>query len=193
MRNEPRPGYDANGQYSEKQEMEWVLDTEGVKLLDVMSVDGVDYRRTTSNHVIEVFEVISHFFLIFSHFCQVLGIEAVRQSLLNELRRVISFGGSYVNYRHLAMLVDVMTFRGHLMAITRHGINRVSSGALMRCSFEETVEILLDAAAFSETDHLLGVTENIMLGQVFSKCGKIGNAECLSSWRLLGLDRLHCC
>lgn len=57
MRNEPRPGFDINGQYSEKQEMEWVLDTEGVKLLDVMSVDGVDHRRTTSNHVIEIFEV----------------------------------------------------------------------------------------------------------------------------------------
>lgn len=152
MRQESRPGFDANGNYNEKNEIEWVLDTEGVKLLDVMSVDGVDHRRTTSNHIIEIFEV--------------LGIEAVRQGLLDELRRVISFGGSYVNYRHLAMLIDVMTFRGHLMAITRHGINRVGSGALMRCSFEETVEILLEAAAFSDTDNLTGVTENIMVGQL---------------------------
>ena len=36
------------------------------------------------------------------------------------------------------------------MAITRHGINRTDSGALMRCSFEETVEILIDAATFAE-------------------------------------------
>lgn len=54
------------------------------------------------------------------------------------MNHVISFDGSYVNYRHLALLCDVMTAKGHLMAITRHGINRQEVGALMRCSFEET-------------------------------------------------------
>lgn len=68
-----------------------------------------------------------------------LGVEACRAALLNEVRAVISFDGSYVNYRHLAMLCDIMTFRGHLMSITRHGINRQETGPLMRCSFEETV------------------------------------------------------
>jgi hypothetical protein len=58
------------------------------------------------------------------------------------MNHVISFDGSYVNYRHLALLCDVMTSKGHLMAITRHGINRQDCGALMRCSFEETVSIL---------------------------------------------------
>lgn len=29
------------------------------------------------------------------------------------------------------------------MSIARHGINRIDSGALRKCSFEETVEILL--------------------------------------------------
>ena len=52
------------------------------------------------------------------------------------------------------------------MVITRHGINRNDTGPMMRCSFEETVDILLDAAAFAEGDHLSGVTENIMLGQL---------------------------
>jgi DNA-directed RNA polymerase II subunit RPB1 len=97
---------------------------------------------------------------------EVLGIEAVRAALLKELRDVISFDGSYVNYRHLAILCDVMTYRGHLMSITRHGINRNETGPLMRCSFEETVDILFDAAVFAEADHLRGVSENIMLGQL---------------------------
>lgn len=70
---------------------------------------------------------------------QVLGIEAVRKAVEREMNHVISFDGSYVNYRHLALLCDIMTCRGHLMAITRHGINRQEVGALMRCSFEETV------------------------------------------------------
>lgn len=143
-----------------KPESEWMLDTEGVNLLAVMCHEDVDSRRTTSNHLIEVIEV--------------LGIEAVRRSLLDELRVVISFDGSYVNYRHLAILCDTMTYRGHLMAITRHGINRNDTGPMMRCSFEETVDILLDAAVFAETDHLRGVTENIMLGQL----APIGTGDC---------------
>jgi len=134
-----------------EKQTEWMLDTEGVNLLQVMAHPDVDFSRTTSNHLIEVI--------------QVLGIEAVRNTLLKELRGVIEFDGSYVNYRHLAILVEVMTYRGHLMSITRHGINRVETGPLMRCSFEETVDILLEAAAFSELDNMTGPSENIMLGQ----------------------------
>ncbi|KAL0366611.1 UNVERIFIED_CONTAM: DNA-directed RNA polymerase II subunit RPB1 [Sesamum radiatum] len=107
----------------------------------------------------------------------------VRKALLDELRVVISFDGSYVNYRHLAILCDTMTYRGHLMAITRHGINRNDTGPMMRCSFEETVDILLDAAVFAETDCLRGVTENIMLGQLApigtGDCGLLLNEEML--------------
>uniref|UniRef100_A0A0E0DM49 DNA-directed RNA polymerase subunit n=1 Tax=Oryza meridionalis TaxID=40149 RepID=A0A0E0DM49_9ORYZ len=143
-----------------KTEKGWMLDTEGVNLLAVMCHEDVDATRTTSNHLIEVIEV--------------LGIEAVRRALLDELRVVISFDGSYVNYRHLAVLCDTMTYRGHLMAITRHGINRNDTGPLMRCSFEETVDILLDAAVYAESDPLRGVTENIMLGQL----APIGTGGC---------------
>lgn len=133
-------------------ENEWLLETDGVNFIAVMGHEDVDFTRTVSNDIVETFEV--------------LGIEAVRATLLNEIRTVISFDGAYVNYRHLSVLVDVMTFRGHLMAISRHGINRVSSSALMKCSFEETSDILLDAAMHGETDMLTGVSESIMLGQL---------------------------
>jgi len=154
IRSAPKPRFDENEAYAN--DPEWMLDTEGVNLLEVMNEVGVDHTRTQSNHLIEVLEV--------------LGIEAVRNALLKELRGVIEFDGSYVNYRHLAILCEVMTYRGHLMAITRHGINRVETGPLMRCSFEETVDILLEAAAFAERDMMRGVSENIMLGQ-FSAIG----------------------
>ena len=72
-------------------------------------------------------------------FPQCLGIEAVRKAIEREMFHVISFDGSYVNHRHLSLLCDIMTTKGHLMAITRHGINRQDTGALARCSFEETV------------------------------------------------------
>ncbi|KAE8707153.1 DNA-directed RNA polymerase II subunit RPB1 isoform 4 [Hibiscus syriacus] len=113
---------------------EWVLDTEGVNLLAVMCHEDVDARRTTSNHLIEVIEL--------------LGIEPLSS--------------------------DTMTYCGHLMAITRHGINRNDKGLMMRCSFQETVDILLDAAVYAESDYLRGVIENIMLGQL----APIGTGEC---------------
>ena len=100
------------------------FETEGTNLMPILSHPDVDMPSTVSNDVIEIM--------------QVLGIEACRQALFNELKNVISFDGSYVNYRHLAILVDSMTFRGYLTAVTRHGINRVESGPLMRSSFEET-------------------------------------------------------
>jgi DNA-directed RNA polymerase II subunit RPB1 len=131
---------------------EWVLETSGSSLAAVLSIPGVDASRTYSNQFIEIFEVF--------------GIEAARTAVLRELTQVLAFDGSYVNHRHLALLVDVMTVRGYLTPVTRHGINRADNGALMRCSFEETVEILLEAAAFGELDDCRGVSENLILGQM---------------------------
>ncbi|CAF9918297.1 MAG: DNA-directed RNA polymerase II subunit rpb1 [Heterodermia speciosa] len=131
---------------------EWCLDTSGSALAAVLAIPGVDTTRIYTNSFIEVFDVF--------------GIEATRSALMRELTNVLAFDGSYVNHRHLALLVDVMTSRGYLMAITRHGINRADTGVLMRCSFEETVEILLEAAASGELDDCRGVSENVMLGQL---------------------------
>lgn len=138
------------GSIQANQEKEWVLETDGANLKAVMCIDGVDFARTYSNNCVEVFNV--------------LGIEAACGAIMKNLRNIIEFDGSYVNYRHLALLCNLMTHRGTLMAITRHGINRADTGALMRCSFEETVEILMEAAAVGEKDYCHGITENIMFG-----------------------------
>uniref|UniRef100_A0A7S4QTQ4 DNA-directed RNA polymerase subunit n=1 Tax=Alexandrium monilatum TaxID=311494 RepID=A0A7S4QTQ4_9DINO len=131
---------------------EWVLDTDGVNMEEVMQLPEVDFTRVQSNDIVEILSV--------------LGIEATRKALLFHVRMVISFDGSYVNYRHLGTLCDVMTQRGHLMAITRHGVNRTNLGPLMKCSFEETVEILMDAAVYNEVDYMRSVSENIIFGQL---------------------------
>lgn len=140
----------ATGSYENKKEN--VLETEGSNLMEVLARPNIDSTRTLCNDVVEIF--------------QVLGIEACREALFQEIRKVISFDGSYVNYRHLASLVDVMTYRGHLLAVSRHGVNRRGTGPLMRCSFEETVDMLIDAAAVAEVDGLKGVSENLILGNL---------------------------
>ena len=73
-----------------------MLDIEGVNMLVVMCHENVDATRTNSNQLIDAIEV--------------LVIEAVRKALLDELRFVIYFDGSYVNYMHLAILLDTMTY-----------------------------------------------------------------------------------
>ena len=131
---------------------EWLLETQGINLARVLQHPDVDYKRTTSNSIFEIQSV--------------LGIEAARSATLKELRGVIEADGSYVNYRHLSLLADIMTRRGYLTGVTRHGTNRVENGALMRCSFEETVEILMDAATIGESNSTDSVSESIMLGQL---------------------------
>ena len=130
----------------------FMIETDGVALAKVLTYNKVDHRRTISNDIIEILKT--------------LGVEAVRNSLISELRFVLSSYGIYVNYRHLSTLCDVMTQRGILTSITRHGINRVETGPLRKCSFEETVEILLEAAVYAEIDPLKGITENIIMGQL---------------------------
>ena len=142
-----------------KEICDWILETDGTAFMKVLSTKHVDPVRTYSNDVVEIL--------------QALGIEAGRKAIEKEMNSVISFDGSYVNYRHLALLCDIMTAKGNFMPITRHGINRQEVGCLMRCSFEETVDVLLDAAFHGEVDPMKGVSENIMLGQL----AKIGTGS----------------
>lgn len=141
-----------SGAFVSDKSKEWVIETDGTDLFEVFRLPEVEFTRTISNDINEIYDC--------------LGVEAVRKALINELRAVLRPYDVYVNYRHIAILCDVMTQRGILTAITRHGINRVELGPLRKCSFEETVEILLEAGLFSETDHLTGITENIMVGQL---------------------------
>lgn len=127
------------------------IETAGVNMTSLFANPAVDYTRTTTNDIFAVFEE--------------LGIEAARACILRELTQVLTFGGKYVNVRHLTLLVDTMCNSG-LMSITRHGMNRKKSGVLMRASFEETLSVLVSAAIFSEKDLLVDVTSNIMLGKL---------------------------
>jgi DNA-directed RNA polymerase II subunit RPB1 len=131
----------------------WVIHTEGTNMRDVMSFsDEINHKEIYSNNLVEV--------------VQTLGIEASRAVLFLELKRVIEFDGSSVNYRHLAILVEIMTFRGFIVPVSRHGINRHGLKPLARCTFEEPIEILTSAAVFADKDSLAGVSDKIIMGQL---------------------------
>ena len=128
---------------------EYILDTDGSNFLEVMNHPAVDATRVTSTHVHDVYPL--------------LGIEATRHTLYTEITTLFEDG--QINYRHLGLLVDVMTRAGRLMSVDRYGINKLDIGPLAKASFEETERILLKAAVFGEIDPVTGVSANIMTGQ----------------------------
>jgi DNA-directed RNA polymerase beta' subunit len=138
-----------NGIYT-KQNI-WVLDTVGTNLLEVLGLNFIDNTRTTSNDIVEIYNVF--------------GIEAARQTIYNELVEVVEFDGTYVNYHNYITLVDRMTSTSKLISIFRHGINNDNIGPIAKASFEETPEMFLKAARHAELDTLRGVSANVMCGQ----------------------------
>ena len=129
----------------------WVLDTVGTNMLDVLALDYIDTTRTFSNDIVEIFNIF--------------GIEAARQTIYNELVDVIEFDGTYINYHHLSVLCDRMTFTNKMISIFRHGINNDNIGPIAKASFEETPEMFLKAARHAELDTMRGVSANVMCGQ----------------------------
>lgn len=128
---------------------QWVLDSEGSNLLDLMTFKNVDSTKTFSNDIHEIQDVF--------------GIEAARLALYEELMEV--FGTGSINYRHPCLLVDAMTYHGYLIAIARFGMSKLENGVLAKSSFEMTSKILFDAAVSGEFDSMKGVSANIMFGQ----------------------------
>jgi DNA-directed RNA polymerase II subunit RPB1 len=140
--------YSEDGSYN--QTTEWYLMTIGVNLVDVLMNENVDSTRTLSNDINEITEIF--------------GIEATRMIILRELLKMPDYP---VNYRHISLLGDIMTHRGVIMKIERHGINRSGErGPIAKATFEESLEILVKASTFGEKDKMGGVSANIMFGQL---------------------------
>ncbi|WP_137283924.1 DNA-directed RNA polymerase subunit A'' [Halorussus salinisoli] len=131
---------------------EFILYTEGSAFGDVIEIEGVDATRTTSNNIHEIHKN--------------LGIEAARESIIEETMNTLEEQGlDDVNIRHLMLVADIMTNRGEIESIGRHGISGSKESVLARAAFEVTVNHLLDAAIHGEVDDLNGVTENVIVGK----------------------------
>ena len=130
---------------------EWIIHTEGSNLGDILKIDGVDKVRTTTNDIHEIETV--------------LGVEAARNSIINEALRTLEEQGLSVDVRHIMLVADMMTSEGSVRSIGRHGISGEKSSVLARAAFEETGKHLLRASIRGEIDKLTGIIENIIIGQ----------------------------
>lgn len=129
----------------------YVIYTEGSNIAEVLKIDKVDKKRTTTNSIMEIYEV--------------LGIEAGRNAIIHEASRTLEEQGLAVDIRHIMLVADLMTNDGDVKAIGRHGISGRKSSVLARAAFEITSTHLLRAAIMGESDPLEGVAENIIVGQ----------------------------
>jgi len=133
-----------------KQDEEWVIQTAGSNLAKVVIVDGVDTSRITTNNVYEIW--------------QTLGIEAARTALVKEVTNTLEEQGLEVDVRHIMLVADLMTSKGYLQQIGRHGIAGTKTSVLARAAFEITVPTIARAALEGQIETLKGVTENVIVG-----------------------------
>jgi DNA-directed RNA polymerase II subunit RPB1 len=129
----------------------WLLDTVGSNLLDIFPLDFIDYTRTYSNDIREMYDV--------------LGIEAARQNILNEFNEVMEASDAYVNYHHLSILCDRMTVKAEMVPMFRSGIINDDIGPISKSTYEMHTEIFLDASRHGDFDQMRGVSANVMCGQ----------------------------
>ena len=137
------------GKFSKKET--WVLDTVGSNLLSIFAIDYIDFTRTFSNDIREIYDV--------------LGVEAARQVLFNEITEVMEFADAYINYHHLNLLCDRMCMTTDLVPIFRSGLLNDNIGPIAKATFEVHTEVLLNASRHAEFDHMKGVSASVMCGQ----------------------------
>lgn len=134
---------------------EWIIETDGINMYDVLMFDFVNAERMVINDFHKIKDVF--------------GIEAARALLLHEFRELLNKADlKELNYRHLSLVIDVMTYRGILMPIDRHGMKRSPDiSPFAKASNEESMEIMVNASIFADIDRVTGVSSNILFGQQY--------------------------
>jgi DNA-directed RNA polymerase subunit A" len=130
---------------------EFIIITAGSNLREIFKMKEIDATRTVSNDIFEI--------------STVLGIEAARQSIINEVFKVIEAQGLNVDIRHIMLVADTMCVTGDIKGITRYGVVSEKASVLARASFETPIKHIINAALIGEVDKLDSVVENVMLNQ----------------------------
>jgi DNA-directed RNA polymerase II subunit RPB1 len=129
----------------------WCVDTIGGNLTEILACPLIRAETAIPNNMWEIYEV--------------LGIEAVREFLIAEYMNVVSSDGTFINERHVSLLVDMMTHTGVINSISRYGMKKANVGVLSKASFEECLDNFLKAGINGEVESTTGVSASIMCGK----------------------------
>ncbi|MBO3841480.1 MAG: DNA-directed RNA polymerase subunit A' [Candidatus Brockarchaeota archaeon] len=139
---------------------EYCIVTEGSNLAEVFNIPEVDHTRTISNDIHEI--------------AGVLGIEAARAALINEMWKTLNEQGLDVDWRHLSLVASAMTQDGEIKQIGRHGVSGRKQSVLAKAAFERAVQVLVEGAVSGAEDRLLGMTERVLAGsEIFAGTGMV--------------------
>ena len=130
---------------------EYVIMTAGSNLKKVLKLEEVDSTKTTTNDIFETYDV--------------LGVEASRQLIIEEVMKVIANQGLNIDLRHIMLVADTMCVTGSVKGITRYGIVGEKSSVLARASFETPIKHIIEASVRGEKDPLNSIIGNLMINQ----------------------------
>lgn len=135
-----------------KRDEEYLIVCAGTNLKEILKFDFVDPTRTISNDTFEIADI--------------LGIEAARQAIINEIYKVIESQGLNIDIRHIMLVSDTMCTSGRIRGITRFGVVSEKPSVLARASFETPIKHIVNASLINESDELNSVIENVMMNQL---------------------------
>jgi len=131
---------------------DWIINTIGSNLEEVMKIKEIDENKSITNDIHEMNRVF--------------GIEATRNTIMNEAMKTMQEQGLDVDIRHIMLVGDIMTWNGAVKSIGRYGVAGSKTSILARAAFEETIKHLVRASVRNEVDNFDGIFENVMIGQV---------------------------
>ena len=129
-----------------------VLQTEGLNFAFAWNhPDMFDMHRIESNDVQEVGRVF--------------GIEAGRNCLAREVNKVFSHYGIVVDFRHMSLVADHMSFSGELRPLSRMGMQHAQS-PLLKMSFETSMNFLIKACENKDYDNINSASSSLVVGEL---------------------------
>jgi DNA-directed RNA polymerase beta' subunit len=128
-----------------------VIYTEGSNLKIILKIENIKKNKIKSNDIQEIYKV--------------LGIEAARNSIIEQLHDLYSSQNLDIDIRHIMLVADIMTVNGKVESIGRVGTMSHKKSILARICFEGTVPLLYESAAYCKEDKLEGISENIIAGK----------------------------
>jgi len=124
-----------------------VIHVEGLNVSSLSKIKGIDAYKSFTHDIITVYDIM--------------GINAARMLILKIFREIFT---DNTNYQHLTIMADLMTNKGCLTSIDRHGFNKNEIETLSKVSFENMNENFNNAALNSEKNSINNVVSRIIMG-----------------------------
>lgn len=126
------------------------LQTAGINFTEMWKLANVDHSRLMSN---DIWAVRCSY-----------GVEAARNTIVNQIRSVFGVYGIEVDPRHLSLIADYMTHGGGYTPMNRTGMWETSS-PFLQMSFETTAQFMTQAALTGGSDFMNSPSANIVAGR----------------------------